>query len=393
MAPKNGSAKPVIIDPDLHDEVEDIIVPYLHNPRKPPFSPAELSVMAWATCRTARDVVTDRVIFKWILKNFKYYADLAIEDTYPLSREKYPNRPSAYLRGLFVEIGHETAFQTVPMYPVFISGSTNSNQPAIYTSTLASARTFLRRTLGNELETFDTLLDLPAEIRLMIYAEVLAYDGKLEFLNPYLNAPAPRKVLKSSAYERQTILDRTAISNGKTVLELPEERRNVTGLSGDILALLLTNRQIFEEAMPVFYNINIFQAKDIQGLARMLRLCGKRRGVHFSRIEFQDYRIASTLSTRQTFKLLAQVKHLQHVTVDASDLTNFRREGSDKLSWVDLLCELKVQTVEFLGDCPKLQAYVRDKRSQMQNVDEQDMETKEKKPAKPRKRSKKSEKA
>jgi hypothetical protein len=38
MAPKNGSAKLVIIDPDLHDEVEDIIALYLHNPRKPPFS-------------------------------------------------------------------------------------------------------------------------------------------------------------------------------------------------------------------------------------------------------------------------------------------------------------------------------------------------------------------
>jgi hypothetical protein len=396
MALQIGSARQVIDDDDevdLDDEVEDIIAPYLHEARKPPFSPAELSVMAWVAWKTNRDVVSDQLIFKWILKHFKYYADLARNNAYELSRYKHPRRPNAELRNLFVELELAARFQSVPLYPVTIMNP-NRDFPMIYVSTLASARTFLRRTLGNESKKFVRFLDLPAEIRLMIYSQVFRYDGKLEFLYPYLGAQAPRKVLKSVAYDRQTILDCTDINSRRPILEIPEERSNVTGLSGGILSLLLTNRQIFEEAMPVFYNINTFQARDFQGLVRMLRFCGERRRVHFSRIEIKHPLGASDSTTKKAFNLLGQVKQLQHVAVHLTGLDDFRtsdQSGLERSVWLDLLCRLKARSVECLGDCPIVQAYVREKRSQIEDKDEQAPATKGKKSAKSRKRCKKSE--
>jgi hypothetical protein len=396
MALQIGSAKQGIDDDDeidLDDEVEDIIGPYLHDARKPPFSPAELSVMAWVAWRTNRDVVSDQLIFKWILKHFKYYADLATNNAYELSRYKNPGRPSAELRSLFVELELAARFQSVPLYPVTVKNS-NRDFPTIHVSTLASARAFLRRTLGNELKKFARFFDLPAEIRLMIYSEVFGYDGKLEFLNPYLGARARRKVLKSVAYDRQTILDCTDINSRRPFLDIPEERSNVTGLSGETLSLLLTNRQIFEEAMPVFYNINTFQVSDIQSLTRMLRLCGQRRRVHFTRIEIKNPPCDSASTIKKAFHLLAQVKQLQHVAVHLTSIDDFRtsdQSGLERSVWLDLLSRLKVRSVECLGDCPKVKAYLRKKRSQMEDMDEQDTAKKGRKPAKPRKRFKKSE--
>jgi hypothetical protein len=277
------------------------------------------------------------------------------------------------------------------MYPVVASRLARRNPTIICTSTLASARTFLRRAFGNEPKTFVRFLDLPTEIRLMVYAEVFHYDGTLEFLNPNLTATAPRKVLKSVAYDRQTVLDFAAANNKDEALNVPTERRNVTGLSGQILSLLLTNRQIFEEAMSVFYNINTFQANDIQGLVRMLRFCGERRRAHFSRVEINKPCYAGVSATRQAFDLLAKIKKLQHVAVYTTDRFDFKAEGAAKSPWIDLLCESPLRSFECLGDCPKIQAYVREKLSQMEKADEQVTVTKEKKSAKPRKRSKKSE--
>ena len=242
-----------------------------------------------------------------------------------------------------------------------------------YISTLVKAPTFLRRTFGNEQKSFRRFLDLPAEIRLMIYAEVFHYEGTIEFTNPMLHLPAPRRAIRNTAYGRQHILDHTPHSS-YGFWSLPEKRRNVTGLSGEIMSLLLVNRQIFQEAMPTFYNINTFQVSGMQDFSRMLRHCGARRRVYFSRIEFENRYYGSKELTKKVFNMLAGVKQLQYFAVRIPDRRRWMRQSQiipEAAAWIELLCDLKCQTVEMLGDCSEIKAYMQEYRAKKAREDEQ----------------------
>ena len=149
------------------------------------------------------------------------------------------------------------------------------------------------------------------------------------------------------------------------------------------MSLLLVNRQIFEEAMPVFYNINTFHVGCIQDLARMLRLCGERRRVYFSRIELEHRYRGTEDICKKVFKMLAEAKQLQHFTVRVHNAYN-----SDSTLWIDLLCDLKCQSVELLGKCPDVRAYMQEYRAKKARED-QEAEAEDGKFLKPSKRSKK----
>ena len=200
----------------------------------------------------------------------------------------------------------------------------------------------------------------------MIYGEVFQYKGELEFLNPMSNALEPRDVFRSLAYDRQFILNRMSVI-AKRRWDLPLERSDVTDLTGNILSMPLVNRQIFEEAMPVFYNINTFYVKDIYRLARMLRLCGGRRRVYFSRIElFHASYAGTTAMIKKTFAMLAEAKQLQCITVRCRDVDDsfpaLNADDSRKTIWIELLCDLKCKSVEITGDCPQTETYMREYR-------------------------------
>lgn len=93
------------------------------------------------------------------------------------------------------------------------------------------------------------------------------------------------------------------------------------------MTLLSVNRQIFEDAMPVFYNINTFEVKCIQELSRMLRLCGSRQRVCFSHIEFEHIYSGTKDIRNKVFKMLAQVKQLQRLTVHTGDVRHLHGYG------------------------------------------------------------------
>lgn len=345
--------------------------------------------MAWVCCRSYQGIITEKQISKWVVKRFKYYADFAAEDSYNLVNSTKTKHQTRHLQALINSMRAQISLHDVPIYPVCSElGSYNdddsliSDDSQMYISTLVRARTFLRRALGNETRTFRRFLDLPAEIRLMIYAEVFRYEGKIEFTNPMLHLPAPRRAIRNISYDPQHVLDHTYAFHGH-VCSLPRERENVTGLSGEIMSLLLVNRQIFDEAMHVFYNINTFQVGSIHCLARMLRLCGERRRVYFSRIELEHRYPGTEEICKKVFKMLAEVKQLQHFTVRIHNA-----HKSDSTLWMDLLCDLKCQSVEVLGDCPKVRAYMQEYRAKKAREDQQ-AEAEDGKSLKPSKRSKK----
>ena len=81
--------------------------------------------------------------------------------------------------------------------------------------------------------------------------------------------------------------------------------------------------------------------------------------------------------------MLAEVKQLQHFTVRMYDTYI-----SDNKFWMDLLCDLKCQSVEVLGNCPNVRAYMQEYRAKKARED-QEAEAEDGKSLKPSKRSKK----
>ena len=383
------SAQPLVVN--LLAEVKAVVRRHAHDTKAPPFRPAELAVMAWVCCKNYDEVVTEEQISKWVVKMFRYYAELTIQDAFNLSRDKKRKRRIPLLQNLFDGLATEITLHDVPIYRVWMDvDSDDSDAPpagsTMYVSSLVKARTFLRRTLGNEMSCFKRFLDLPPEIRLMIYAEALSYEGKIEFTNPMLHLPAPRRAIRNTAYDQDHLYNQ-AFDDGEQLWSLPEERDNVTGLSGEIMSLLLVNRQIFHEAMPVFYNINTFQVTGIQELSRMLRLCGSRRRVYVFRIDFEHTYCGTNEIAKKVFKMLAQVKKLQRFTVRANDSRHLQRYlayGSDNIAWLGLLCDLKCQFVEVLGGFPRIEAFMQECRAKKACEDQQ-AETEHGKSVKPSK--------
>jgi len=156
------------------------------------------------------------------------------------------------------------------------------------------------------------------------------------------------------------------------------------------MSLLLVNQQIFQEAMPVFYSINTFQVTGIRELSRMLYLCGARRRVYITRIEYKHNYLGSRELTKKVFGMLGHAKQLQYFAVrthDTDNLLELNEAYSGRTRWIEMLCDLKCQFVEVLGDCPRIKAHMQEYRAKKASADQQ-AEAEIGKLVKPSKRSK-----
>lgn len=383
------SATPLVID--LKEEIMAVIRPYAQSQNEPPFSAGELSVMAWVCCKNASDIVTEEQIFEWIVRCFGYYTEIA---------KRNGTKPGAYNGGLSLKLGLRpllkslfamTSVEGGPLYRVcdweFSFNYERKHQA--FASTQAGARSYLRRALGSELQHFTRFLDLPPEIRMMIYAEVFAHEEPLRFLNPNLNRRNPRKarrLLELEEYVSRDMTENTAVADGNW--DIREIQYEVVGPSRNILSLLSTNHQVFREAMPVFYSVNTFDVVDIWSLVRMLRLCGERRRAHFAHIRFYHHHQVKNATAKIAANLLAQV-HLQHLTVLSHD-NGMPLGDALKENWSILLRGVGLRILEFSNHYPLLETFVRTKQSEWQGSNDDSTTSSSKQAKLPRKASRSS---
>ena len=94
MAPHATTVvSPQPLDVSLYAEIKAVIGLYAHDTNAPPFSPAELAVMAWVSYRNYQGIITEKQIFMWAVKKFKYFANFATEDAYNQNRYKKTRAP------------------------------------------------------------------------------------------------------------------------------------------------------------------------------------------------------------------------------------------------------------------------------------------------------------
>lgn len=99
--------------------------------------------------------------------------------------------------------------------------------------------------------------------------------------------------------QRLEVSSAAKVSSGMTLPRWIERSQRMAGEGGfrianclidpsRLKALLLVNRQIFNEKVPVFYKVNQFHAQSVVNLEGMLRRCGPERIHYFTQISF-DY--------------------------------------------------------------------------------------------------------
>jgi hypothetical protein len=151
-----ASPEPYVLD--LKSEVEMAIKPHADSKERPPFSPAELAVMAWVCERNHLDIITKKSVFEWVMKTFSYYNTLVLDHVYEATSYR-SKEVTTVLSGLVHDLSSVTDRREAPMQSMFRK---HESDGLAYISTLADARKFLRRALGNELDSFDSLICLPS---------------------------------------------------------------------------------------------------------------------------------------------------------------------------------------------------------------------------------------
>lgn len=360
---------------NLKAEVEAAVKPYINSTALPPFSVAEIMVMAWV-CRKYQSELTisDKKVSDWMVMNFGFYRKMALKELYSHSfqvcattyRERHTFHDIAYNRLLQAE---RLEFPLQASLPADTSRPTHRT----YSSTPASSRMFLRRVLGNEMSNFDRLLELPAEVRLMIYEEVLRVPTEeLQYDDHEFDPKNKNNQLRlSSRGERHELsyyanwANCLAMGRAESTLDYKPSRW-ATEPTSELMALLRVNRQIFGEAMPVFYNVNSFHANTLQDLTHMLQHCGARRRACFNNISFDYGEKTGPRTAIKAFRLLMEVKYLHSLQISIEDKPYLEAgpdaplyKSADQMPGLELLGIIRVRGLEFLRACPKVESYLR----------------------------------
>ena len=363
---------------DLKLEVEALIKPHLDSLDCPPFPLDELAVMAWVCCRNHVGITTEKEIFRWLLKNFKYYRNLVVEDFYARATASDSSRLKHDLDRVARNLAPPRLWHEVPMRRLHrdVAGIPSRSESACIT-TLAHSRRYLRRALGSELEWFPRFFELPAELRLMIYQHLFYMQHLLVFSTALFCRAGPYTMSFELFDDRHE--DMTGDISDETRVWKLAKHCAYTRAPEKMLSLLLSNRQIFREAMPVFYNVNTFRVRDVEKLVQLLRWCGPFRRTQFTRIEVEQYDDASRAITKEVFDLLADIKQLQYLRITTEDGWFLKKSTTTpkNIHWVRLLCKVKVDSLHVESVGGRIASYVREERSRM-GSDAEQVKTKKK---------------
>jgi hypothetical protein len=170
---------------------------------------------------------------------------------------------------------------------------------------------------------------------------------------------------KRPCWDHREDLTRSSAPNASrtTHWSMRKKRPSATERTAELMALLFVNKQIFEEAMPVFYDVNHFHAANLIELYNMLRHCGARRRPYFTNISFRYSQGTGIKSAARAFELLKDVKRLRHLEIEVVDTDFF---GSNRfpmpvheLPGFKVLSSVRVRELYFPLKCPTIESYLK----------------------------------
>jgi len=309
----------------LRQEVMALIDPYVMPASQPhPFTTEELIVLALVAIADQL-VSSDEQILTWICKHFSEHNDSAVRALFDKRHDCHGSKKHRYDD---IVDGFSSAFEqySLPLMRVpELHRRLNADIPfqmasgPRWTTDCRAARMLLDKRLAQARNGTFNFLALPAELRMAIYKYALSY--------PSLTVDTTSRRAAFIAFHRK--------------LDLVENQTNIcfyTMSLDQMLAIAHVNKQIYREALPVFYSINEFDCPSLLALtmfSHMLRrsnplqsrhkLCGPEpyRAACLTKLSIRlDCRKRSPAAIRVLPNLLAellQAKELHCVTVQVFD--------------------------------------------------------------------------
>ncbi|KAI7222385.1 hypothetical protein KC333_g1135 [Hortaea werneckii] len=231
----------------LRNEVREVIRPYTTADEEPPFSGGELIVMSLVD--TDEETLPKDRILRWIVNTFKYYHNAFVDKAFQTLGPDL-NFGIGSDEGVFVNISEAFTEYELPIRESQLMDEKRSTSH--WSVTTQAARVYLRHWLEPERDGVFAFLDLPPEIRNTIYELLFTFPSS----GIHVQEADERKGFDVFFLER---IDEHGPCGRKWSNSLVKGNEFIIKRSMDnILALLCVNRQVYEEAMPLFYMLNTF---------------------------------------------------------------------------------------------------------------------------------------
>ena len=339
---------------------------------QPPFSTQELIIMALII---SQKPLLPIEIMGWILRNVRYYNNLAI---------------SQYVTGRMLSealVDHSellpdfyTAFNDwrAPIYSAskeeVVTSYSARRLGFRITTTVEDSRFFLRRWLAPipRKQSGETalLLKLPAEIRMMIFEMALSF-------------PHPGVFVRKDGFR---------LFRRDNDYVLPGLHRDLLRIPRHAFALFLVNQEILGEALSSFYSKNTFVFNSVWDLAKFTdRLSPERlqllKNIFVQYPSFPRNKESNKnlpFHYQQGAKMLSKLRDLRCLELEITDAAWVSRPG-EIVPWGDLAISdpsklpgiqyiafalTKAQAFKISGDCPIIKAYLEKEAERLRRAEE-----------------------
>ena len=298
-------------------------------------------------------------IFTWIFENFKYYRNLALlafwvrsvrQRAWP-SNERTVGKDATDFRTKYYEVFWE--------YEVPLLDEEKSAGVQEYVVSKTDGLGLLDEVLGEpKYNKAFPIFELPAKLRDSIYELVLQYPKS----GIYVLRSGSWSERRSRRRPRQlALLDRSddepfdfqawtqRVKHSQRHDRPHEDNLLRSRLVKSILAPLLSSRQFYSKAMPVFYRINRFHFVNPEAMALALMSLARERRKHITHISFK-YCVSD--STASAFRGLLSIDNLRRLDIHVEPEAFRKTPRMKKVPGLD--------EVTFSGDCEGLKGMVRD---------------------------------
>lgn len=269
--------------PELQKLAKQVLLPWKSQKVKPPFSPVELLTLALGS--TSKDL-TEREILRWIKVNFHYYRLLEKRSSMDPERLAFSSL--------------DEGFQAYKAPTQKDQGGSSGD--VVWKISPDEARVYLQQRYGYKPSGAFRFLDLPSESRAVIYDMVFQYPTSGLW---FIHRDYPFQIMTKDL--------KMPFSFAKWTKQITWPHPGpYTQSMGEALKLLLVNKQIFDEASPSFYRLNLFYCDSTCRAYNFLQKLPSYRRQQITQFAF-EYGPYDTEYASRLFDYLASLPNLQRL--------------------------------------------------------------------------------